>query len=85
MDIRRFGWMLRALSKDHPIPTEGLDVQLGRVRPILRERLAEVPSLGEVEVMEVMEVMEGLEGCNVGSQIQMNLLGDTNSVIRYEV
>ena len=81
MDIRRFGWMLRALSKDHPIPTEGLDVQLGRVRPILRERLAEVPSLGE----EVMEVMEGLEGCNVGSQIQMNLLGDTNSVIRYEV
>lgn len=52
--------MLRALPTDlhHAIPTKGLDVQLGRVRPILRERLAEVPSLGEeVEVMEV-----GLEG-----------------------
>lgn len=55
--------MLRALPTDlHAIPTKGLDVQLGRVRPILRERLAEVPSLGEeVEVMEV-----GLEGSVVG-------------------
>ena len=39
------------VAKETPLPTllwrlAGLDVQLGKIRPILRERLADVPHLG---------------------------------------
>lgn len=48
-------WTARSVwnQLELPMTLSGLDVQLGRIRPILRERLAEVPPLGKPKLPQV--------------------------------